>query len=65
MISKGYNDAASKNGVTVSSSQEASLVGKEYTARNDEARFMVGAMAGKDEIKAVITYEGKTYAVED
>ncbi|MFM9879895.1 MAG: hypothetical protein ACKVOO_05735, partial [Burkholderiaceae bacterium] len=54
-----------KAGHKVSATKEANLVIKEYTARNDAARFLAGALAGKDEIKAVISYQGKTYAVED
>ena len=65
LIVEGYNEAATKSGRKVSATKEANLTVKEYTARNDAARFLVGAMAGKDEIKAVITYQGKTYSVED
>lgn len=65
LIVAGYNEAAGKAGRTVSSTKEAKLTIKEYTSRSDAARFLVGALAGKDEIKAVIAYEGKTYAVED
>lgn len=65
LIVEGYNEAAGKAGHKVSTTKEASLTIKEYTARNDAARFLAGAFAGKDEIKAVIAYQGKTYAVED
>jgi hypothetical protein len=65
LIIEGYNEAASKAGRKVSTTKEASLTIKEYTARSDAARFLAGAFAGKDEIKAVIAYQGKTYAVED
>jgi hypothetical protein len=65
LIAEGYNEAAAKSGRKVSATKEANLTIKEYTARNDAARFLAGAMAGKDEIKAVITYQGKTYSVED
>jgi hypothetical protein len=65
LIVEGYNEAAAKAGHKVSATKEANLVIKEYTARNDAARFLAGAFAGKDEIKAVISYQGKTYAVED
>lgn len=65
LIVEGYNEAAAKAGHKVSATKEANLVIKEYTARNDAARFLAGALAGKDEIKAVISYQGKTYAVED
>jgi hypothetical protein len=65
LIVEGYNGAAAKAGHKVSATKEATLVVKEYTARNDAARFLAGAFAGKDEIKAELTYQGKTYAVED
>lgn len=65
LIVEGYNEAASKAGRKVSATIEAKLTVKEYTARNDAARFLAGAFAGKDEIKVVIAYQGKTYAVED
>ncbi|MDP3835056.1 MAG: hypothetical protein Q8Q82_13930 [Hydrogenophaga sp.] len=65
LIVEGYNEAASKAGRKVSTTSEANLTIKEYTARGDAARFLAGAFAGKDEIKVVIAYQGKTYAVED
>ena len=65
LIVEGYNEAATKAGHKFSATKEANLVIKEYTARNDAARFIAGAFAGKDEIKAVISYQGKTYTVED
>lgn len=65
LIVEGYTEAAGKAGRKVSTTKEASLTIKEYTSRNDTARFLAGAFAGKDEIKAVIAYQGKTYAVED
>lgn len=65
LIASGYNEAAAKAGRKVTKEKEASLTVKAYVAREDAARFMAGAFAGKDEIKAVIAYQGKTYAVED
>jgi uncharacterized protein YceK len=65
LIVESYNAAAAKAGRKVSATKEANLTIKEYTARNDAARFLVGAFAGKDEIKAVVTYQDKTYSVED
>ena len=65
LVVEGYNQAAAKFGAKVSASKVATLTIKEYTARNDVARFMAGVFAGKDEIKAVITYQDKTFAVED
>ena len=65
LIVQGYNEAARKSGRKVSVTDEASLVIKAYTARSDSDRMMLGALAGKDEIKAEISYRGKTFAVED
>lgn len=65
LIVEGYNEAAAKAGRKVSATAVANLTIKEYTARADAARLLAGAFAGKDEIKAVIAYQGKTFAVED
>ncbi len=65
LIVNSYNAAASKAGRRVSVTDAASLSIKEYSARGDAARFLAGAFAGKDEIKAVIVYQGKNYVVED
>jgi hypothetical protein len=65
LIVEGYNEAAAKSGNALSTTKEANLTIKEYTARTDAARILAGALAGKDEIKAVIAYQGKNYAVED
>jgi basic membrane lipoprotein Med (substrate-binding protein (PBP1-ABC) superfamily) len=65
LIASGYNEAAAKAGRKVTAAKEASLTVKSYVAREDAARFLAGAFAGKDEIKAVVTYQGKTYSVED
>jgi len=65
LIAGGYNEAVAKAGRKVSKEKEARLIVKEYVAREDGARFLAGAFAGKDEIKAVIVYQGKTYPVED
>ena len=65
LIVEGYTEAARAAGRKVSATAEATLTIKEYTSRNDAARFFAGAFAGKDEIKVVIAYQGKTYAVED
>ena len=65
LIVESYNAAAAKDGRKVSAAKEASLTIKEYTARGDAARFLAGAFAGKDEIKAAITYQDKTFSIED
>ncbi len=65
LVIDGYTQAAAKVGAKVSAANEATLTIKEYRARGDAARFFVGIFAGRDEIKAVITYQGKTFMVED
>lgn len=65
LIQQGYVDAAAKAGVQVAGDKQASLTIKEYADRNDLARFMAGVFAGKDEIKAVVKFGGRTFQVED
>jgi len=65
LIIEGYNQAANNDGRKVSTTSEANLTIKAYTARDDAARLLFGAFAGKDEIKAVVAYHGKTYVLED
>jgi hypothetical protein len=65
LVAEGYNGAASQAGAKVLPSKVATLTIKEYVARDDSARFWAGAFAGKDEIKAVLSYQGKQFPVED
>jgi hypothetical protein len=65
LIVQGYKDAAAKAGAQISPTAEATLTIKDYTERNDAARFLAGAFAGKDEIVAVVTHQDKKFTVED
>lgn len=65
LIIDGYNKAAINAGAKISSKSNAIITIKEYVERGDTERFLAGAFAGKDEIKASITYQGKDYFVED
>jgi hypothetical protein len=65
LIVVGYNNAAAKAGMKVAQGAEASVLIKEYAARDDTARFLAGAFAGKDEIKAAVSHGGKEFVVED
>lgn len=65
LIVNGYNAAAKQAGSKVTPNKIAQVSIKEYSARSDGARFLAGAFAGKDEIKAVISYGGKIHSVED
>lgn len=65
LIIHGYTAAANKSGITIASDREASVTIKEYIARDDTSRMLVGAFAGKDEIKATIAFNDKSFEVED
>jgi len=65
LILEGYKEAAAKSGVQISTASEATVTIKEYSDRNDAARFLAGAFAGKDEIRTVVTHKEKRFAVED
>lgn len=65
LIQEGYNTAAANAGAKVVPSSEAILTIKEYSERGDAARFLAGAFAGKDEIKATVASNNKQFAVED
>ncbi len=65
LIMEGYKEAAAKSGVQISTASEATVTIKEYADRNDAARFLAGAFAGKDEIRTVVTHNGKRFEVED
>jgi hypothetical protein len=65
LIAEGYNEAVTQAGAKVNPAMQAVLVVREYTARDDTARFLVGAFAGKDEIKASVTYGSQKFDVED
>jgi hypothetical protein len=65
LIVEGYTNAAAKSGAKLVPGKEATLTIREYSARDDGARFVVGAFAGKDEIKASVNFQGKQFMVED
>jgi hypothetical protein len=65
LIAKGYANAAAKSGVKIDSGSEATLTITTYTQRPPGARVMFGAFAGKDEIKATVSYKNKSFEVED
>jgi hypothetical protein len=65
LIVEGYRNAAAKSGAKLALGQEATVSIKEYAGRDDGARFMIGAFAGKDEIKAAVSFREKQFMVED
>ena len=65
LIVDGYTEAATKAGATISPELEATASIKGYSAREDVTRFLIGAFAGKDEIKADVRYKDRQFSVED
>jgi hypothetical protein len=65
LIAQGYAKAAAKSGKTVSSAAEATVAITVFTRRPPDARIKFGAFAGKDELKALVTYKNKRFEVED
>ena len=65
LIAEGYNSAAAESGSKIVPAKEVVVSIKEYAARGDAARFLGGAFAGKDEIKAVVAFGDKQFTVED
>lgn len=65
LLVDGYNAAASQAGAVVVADKQATVTIKSYVARGDAARFLAGALAGKDEIQAEVAYQDKKFAVED
>lgn len=65
LIVEGYNAAAVQAGAVVTADRQATMTIKAYEARSDAGRLLAGALAGKEEIKAEISYQDKKYAVED
>lgn len=65
LIAQGYASAAAESNAKVLPDRIATVSIKEYTARDDGARVLAGAFAGKDEIKAEVSFEGRQFMVED
>lgn len=58
-------DAAAKSNAKLAPGKEATLSIKEFSARHAAARYFAGSLAGQDEIKAVIVYQGKIFPVQE
>jgi len=65
LIAEGYSEAAAQAGAKVNPSMQATLMVKAYTARDDTARILTGVFAGRDEIKANVSYGSQQFQVED
>lgn len=65
LMVSGYNDAAAKAGARVSPDSVATVTVIGYSERSDTARLLVGAFAGKDEIRTAVQHQDKKFEVED
>jgi hypothetical protein len=65
LIVEGYTRAAAESGAKPASGEQVTVSIKEYSARDDVARHLVGIFAGKDEIKATVSFQGRQYIVAD
>lgn len=65
LIAEGYARAAADRGAKVAANADVSVAIREYSARDAGARFFLGALAGRDEIKAAVSYQEKYFVVED
>jgi len=65
LIAEGYARAAAEKGAKVAANADVSVAIREYSARDTGARFFLGALAGRDEIKAAVRYKEGYFVVED
>ena len=64
-IAEGYASAAAERRAKVAAGEEVTVSILEYSERDDAARFFFGALSGKDEIKALVSFQGNRFIVED
>lgn len=64
-IEKAYVDQAQKGGLQINQKDKANLRITEYLERSSGARIMFGMLAGKDLIKASLSYKDAKHEVED
>ena len=65
MIGKAYEQAALKNGYTVSDGETAAVSIVEFRERGSAQRFFLGILAGKDKLSTKISFRGQTLMAED
>jgi hypothetical protein len=65
LIVEGYTSAAAESGAKPGSGEQVTVSIKEYSARDDVARHLLGVFAGKDEIKATVSFQGRQLIVAD
>jgi hypothetical protein len=65
LIVEGYASAAAERGAKPGSDPAVTVSIKQYSARDTAARFVFGVLAGRDEIKAAVSFEGRQFVVED
>jgi len=64
-IAEGYASAAAERRAKVAPGEEVTVSILEYSERDDAARFFLGILSGKDEIKALVSFQGNRFIVED
>lgn len=65
LIIASYNAEAASDKRVVSPARQAVLKITGYSERNTAARILVGVFAGKDEIRGVVEYDGKTFDFDE
>lgn len=64
-ILEGYQAAAAKAGLKIDPAQQATLTIKSFRERDPGVRLMTGIFSGKDEIRAEVSWQGRTAVVEE
>lgn len=65
IIAESYAITAAKAGAKIDTGAAALVTVVAYTERSDAARALAGPLAGKDEIRAIVTYRDKQAAIAD
>ena len=65
IIAESYAITAAKAGAKIDPGAEALITVIAYTERSDAARALAGPLAGKDEIRAIVSYRDKRVAIGD
>lgn len=61
----GYAEAAKEAGAELDTGSPATLKVDDYSERTGAARMLLGVFAGKDMIRGEVSYQGKSFLVED
>lgn len=60
-----YLDTAKKSGYAIDEAQSAEFKISDFSERSAAGRVIFGVFAGADNIKGTVSYDGKTFGVED